>query len=77
MGIIDIKTPGGNLVKVYSIERTLCDILKVRSHTDIQIVSEAFKRYSKRENKNIPLISEYAKLLKVEKKLRSYLEVLL
>jgi predicted transcriptional regulator of viral defense system len=77
VGVIDIKTPGGNNVRAYGIERTLCDILRGRSHTDIQIIAEAFKRYSKSENKNIPLLSEYAKLLKVEKKLRSYLEVLL
>jgi hypothetical protein len=77
VGVIDIKTPGGNNVRAYGIERTLCDILRERSHTDTQIISEAFKRYSKSENKNIPLLSEYAKLLKVEKKLRSYLEVLL
>lgn len=77
LGIVEIKTPGGNTVKAYGLERTLCDILKGRSHTDIQIVSEAFKRYSKSENKDIPMLSEYAKLLRVEKKLNSYLEVLL
>ena len=77
IGVVNIKTPGGNMVKAYGVERTLCDILRGRSYTDIQIVSDAFKRYSKSENKNIPMLSEYAKLLRVEKKLRSYLEVLL
>ena len=77
IGVADVKTPAGNIVRAYGIERTLCDILKGRSHTDIQIISEAFKRYSRSEEKNIPLISKYAKLLKVEKKVRSYLEVLL
>jgi len=65
------------LVRVYNAERTLCDTLKGRSHTDIQIISEAFKRYTKLPNRDIPLISEYAKLMRVEKKLRAYLEVLL
>lgn len=77
VGVTYIKTPGGNIVRAYGVERTLCDILKGRSHTDIQIISEAFKRYSRSEAKNIPLLSKYAKLLKVEKKVRSYLEVLL
>jgi len=40
------------------------------------IVKEAFKRYMKRKDKNIPKLSEYAKLLKVENKLRNYMEVL-
>lgn len=77
IGITSVLTPGGHSVRAYEIERTLCDILKGRSHTDIQIISEAFKRYAKSDKKNIPLLSEYAKILRVEKKIRSYLEVLI
>lgn len=77
VGVVEIKTPGGNTVRAYGIERTLCDILKGRSHIDIQIISEAFKRYSISEKKNIPLLSEYSRLFRVEKKVSSYLEVLL
>lgn len=77
LGIKEVTTPGENIVKAYSIERTLCDILRPYGRVDIQIVTEAFKRYAANSNKNIPVLSEYAKLLKVEVKLRSYLEVLL
>ncbi len=77
LGLAEVTTPGGNSVKVYSVERTLCDILRVHSNVDIQIVTEAFKHYANRTDKNIPVLSEYAKILKVEEKLRSYLEVLL
>lgn len=77
MGVVEIKTPIGNLVRAYNMERTLCDILRAQSDTDIQIVSDAFKRYTKRNDRNIPLLSEFAKKLRVEAKLRSYMEVLL
>ena len=77
LGITELKTPGGNIVKAYNAERTLCDILRPGNHMDVQIVSEAFKRYAGRKEKNIPLLSEYAGALKVEKRLRAYLEVLL
>ena len=77
LGVAEVFTPGGNIVRTYSVERTLCDILRIHSHVDIQVVAEAFKQYADRVNKNIPLLSEYAKILKVEKKLRAYLEVLL
>ena len=77
LGVAEVLTPGGNTVRAYSVERTLCDILRPRSCVDIQIVTEAFKCYATRTNKNIPLLSEYAKNLKVEKKIRAYLEVLL
>lgn len=77
LGITEVVTPGGNTVKAYNAERTLCDILRPHGHVDIQIVAEAFKRYADRTDKNIPVLSEYAKSLKVEKKLRAYMEVLL
>jgi len=77
IGVAEAKTPGGNIVKAYNRERTLCDILRPNSSADIQIVSESFKRYAAGKNKNIPLLSEYSKIFKVEARLRAYLEVLL
>ena len=76
-GIAEVTTPGGNTVRAYNIERSLCDILRPQGRVDIQIITEAFKRYAARSNKNIPVMSEYAKIIKVETRLRSYLEVLL
>lgn len=77
VGVEEVKTPAGNIVKTYNRERTLCDILRPNSSADIQTISESFKRYASEKNKNIPRLSEYAKIFKVETKLRSYLEVLL
>lgn len=77
LGIEEVTTPGGNVVRAYNAERTLCDILRPHSCVDIQVVTEAFKRYTVNLDKNIPVLSEYAKRLKVEVRLRSYLEVLL
>ena len=77
LGITEIKSPAGNSVHCYSIERTLCDILRPHHAADIQITAEAFKRYMDSPQKNIPLLSEYAQRLGVEKKIRTYLEVLL
>lgn len=77
IGKSSMKTPGGNQVFSYNAERTLCDILKKRNNIDVQLVSEAFKNYMNSESKNIVLLSEYSKALGVEKRLRSYLEVLL
>lgn len=75
LGVTEVSTPGGNTVRAYSVERTLCDILRPHSHVDIQTVAEAFKRYITRPDKNIPMLSEHAQKLKVEKKLRAYLDV--
>lgn len=77
LGLSEAVTPRGNSVRSYCAERTLCDILKPRNHTDMQIITDAFKKYTSRTEKNIPLLSDYARTMKVEKKIRSYLEVLL
>ncbi len=77
LGKIKVKTPSGNEVYCYNSERTLCDILKTRSKTDIQLISEAFKNYVRLNNKDIRLLSEYSRIIGVEERLRNYLEVLL
>ena len=76
-GIVYVKSQGNHTVKAYCPERTLCEILKPASRSDIQDISFAFKEYVKRKDKNIPLLMEYSKKFKVEDKVRSYLEVLI
>ena len=77
LGLTEVETPSRNIVKVYNRERTLCDILRKTNQTDIQIITQAFKEYAKLPDKNIPLLSEYSKILRAGEKVRSYLEVLL
>lgn len=76
-GKAQVESPGGNKITAYNMERTLCDILRKRGGADTGIITESFKRYTVRKDKNIPLLSEYAKKFRVEKKVRSYLEVLI
>lgn len=66
VGISQVKSPGENKIAAYNMERTLCDILRKRGGVDKGIVTEAFKRYVVRKDKNIPLLSEYAKKFHVE-----------
>lgn len=77
VGLTTLPTPNGFNVSAYNAERTLCDLLQKRSHTDIQLLIEAFKRYMQKSQKDIPLLSKYAQLFQVEKRLRPYLEVLI
>lgn len=76
-GMTKIESPGGNRITAYNMERTLCDVLRKRGGVDTGVVTEAFKRYAVRKDKNIPLLSEYAKKFHVEGKVRRYLEVLI
>ena len=76
LGIVEIKDFSGNLVKVYELEKTLCDMMR-GNNKDIEVITSAFKKYSASKAKNIPKLMEYAKLLKVTSKIQPYLEVLL
>ena len=44
---------------------------------DISIITDALKKYTSGQQKNIPLLMRYAEMFKVETILRGYLEVLL
>lgn len=71
------KTVYGNEVSVYDMERTICDIIRVRDKKDPQMFAYAIKEYAKSANKNLPRLMKYAKEFGVEVELRQYMEVLL
>lgn len=71
------KTVYGNEVSVYDMERTICDIIRVRDKKDPQMFTYAIKEYAKSANKNLPRLMKYAKEFGVEVELRQYMEVLL
>ena len=71
------KTTYGNDVSVYDMERTICDILRVKDKKDPQMFAYAIKEYAKSANKNLPRLMKYAKEFGVEAELRQYMEVLL
>lgn len=77
LGLITLKTPYGNEVSAYDLERTLCDMLRGRQDVDVQLINPAMQRYVRSDSKSIQKLLEYASALGVEKKIRNYLEVLL
>lgn len=77
MGIQTISSFNGNIIRVYDIERTLCDILITRNRTDIQIINQAMKLYAGSKNKNLLKLMEYADKLRVRTKVSNYMEILL
>ena len=77
VGLTTTQTPFGRDVPVYDKERTICDVLRSRSHIEIQTFQEALKTYVRQKDKNLRTLVQYAKLFRVEKILRRYFEVLL
>lgn len=76
LGQTQITSPSGNMIRIYDLERTLCDILR-GSGSDIQIVGEAMKRYAASKEKNIHKLMGYAEQLHVKPKVLRYMEALL
>lgn len=77
LGIITMSSPAGNSIKVYDIERTLCDIVKTRHRADIQVINQAMKTYASSKEKDIAKLMGYADQLRVKPKVLKYMEVLL
>ncbi|MDR0523945.1 MAG: AbiEi antitoxin N-terminal domain-containing protein [Candidatus Methanoplasma sp.] len=77
LGVTEIKSPGGNQIRAYDIERTLCDIVRGAGIRDVSIINQAMKRYVARSGKNIHRLLGYAEKLRVESKILNYMEVLL
>lgn len=74
--ILEVKTPGGQMVRAYEIERTLVESLRVVYKMDMQIIAPAFKVYASQGKINFLKLFKYTKIFKVEKKVQAYLEVL-
>ena len=77
LGVIEMESPFGMKIKVYDIERTICDIIKNKNKIDGEIFSKALKDYAKSKSKNLNKLASYAKIMKIEKKVGEYMEVLL
>ena len=67
----------GHEIPMYDLERTICDLVRSRSHFDFQDFQSALRRYAARKDKDLNRLMEYARLFRVQNVVRNYLEVLL
>lgn len=77
LGVTNVVTSFGNVVKCHDIHRTICDLFDPKYVGDKFVQVEALKNYINSKDKDIAKLMSYAKKLGVEKELRDKLEVLL
>lgn len=77
LGLETMKSSHGNPIRAYDVERTVCDLIRSRSRIDVQILNDALKRFVQLKSADHSILLEYARKLKVESVLKSYLEVLI
>ncbi len=74
-GIEENKIDGVS-VKIYCIEKTIADCFKYRNKIGLDVALEALKEYCKHKKRNLDDILYYAKICRVEKVMRPYIEAL-
>ncbi len=77
LGSIIAKSPHGNEIMIFNLERTICDLLRNRNQIDVQQINASLKRYVGKEDRNLDLLYNYAKKFGIQKIIREYIEVLL
>lgn len=75
LGIVTLKSPQGYEVKVYDLERCICDLIRDKKIIDVQVFTQALKEYFGGQC-NPRKIIKYAKVFNLEQKVRTYMEVL-
>ena len=69
------KVIDGFKVRVYDLERCVCDVVKFRNKVGIDVCSEIIGNYLSRPERNISKLMDYARLLRVGNILENYLQV--
>ena len=75
LGLTEIKTPMGNNVRVYDIERCICDIIRSKNRMDLEHVKYSIREYLKRKDKDLIKLSNYAKKMGIKEEVMNYVEV--
>jgi predicted transcriptional regulator of viral defense system len=66
----------GISVKIYAIEKTIADCFKFRNKIGLDVALEALRDYRKREDFNIETLLHYARVNRVERVIKPYLEAI-
>ena len=76
LGVINYKLDSGNIIRVYDLDKTICDIIKNKKRIDTELFNRAIREYFYSKNKNTLKLYEYAKKMNIYTKVRDTFEVL-
>ena len=74
LGLTEVKTPFGNIVRVYDIERCICDIIRSKKRMDNEHIKYSLREYIKRKDKDLVKLSKYADKMGIKKEVMDLLE---
>ena len=76
IGITEAKTPQGNNVRVYDVERCICDIIRSKKRMDIEHVKYAVKEYLKRKDNDLIKLSKYADMFGIKEEVMDFVSMM-
>lgn len=74
MGVVETEI-ANHKVKIFCIEKSVCDAIKFRNKIGTEVAIEILKNYLKRKERNISLLMDFAKQMRVLSTMRQYLEM--
>lgn len=75
LGISQVRSPQGGMVRLYDKERCICDLIRHKDQIEMQLYRQAIQEYFKNQP-NHRKILKYGKQFGIEEKIRTYMEVL-
>ena len=76
LGVSNYKLDSGNVIRVYDLDKTICDIIKNKKRIDAELFNRAIREYFYSKNKNTLKLYEYAKKMNIYNKVRDTFEIL-
>lgn len=76
IGICEIASSSGNLVKVYDKERCICDLIMNRNKYEVHVFQTAIKEYMSSKDKKLSQLIVYADMMGIRDEVMKYVEVL-
>ena len=76
LGVMNYELDPHNIIKVYDLDKTICDIIKNKNKIDIELYNKAIRMYFYSKQKNTLKLYEYAKKVHIYDKVRKTFEVL-
>ncbi|MDZ4710659.1 MAG: hypothetical protein SH818_19820 [Saprospiraceae bacterium] len=76
LGITTVEVAGGQ-IKIYDLEKTVCDVIRHRNKLGFEVLKEILKNYLDRKDRNLHRLHEYSKALNIFNKVDELIKVLL
>jgi predicted transcriptional regulator of viral defense system len=74
MGVVEAEV-SGHKVRIYDLEKSVCDAVKFRNKIGLDVATEVVKAYLGRKGRNISRLMAYARQMRVASTLKGYLEI--